>query len=263
MKNSLKQILDQIKEKQEQLDVEIDYESPTYRMHMGNKVRAREDITALRGLYREELLPRVLAVVATGDERLSDFVKIAKEEYGMSEIDSMVLVRSAIDTEAVDVFLDKDFSPSTFRVMSTALAEEIRESGISVMDSLEYRSDLNGIFLRNREDLEANLLASLEATFGTKLIATHLMEKVVSQAIEEEFDGPIYPVVITTPDQGLAGRLHDMLSGSVLLSVGVHLPIKSDKKIVLDNLDAEQVKEAMNTLKDTKKGKKAKKQKEI
>ena len=153
MKNSLKQIVNEIKEKQAQLDLEIDTELPTYRMHMGNKVRAREDIATLRGQYREELLPRVLAVVATGDERLSDFVKVAKEEYGMADVDSMVLVRSAISTEAVDVFLDKDLSPSTFRVMSTALAEEIRESGISVMDSLEYRSDLNGIFLRNREDL--------------------------------------------------------------------------------------------------------------
>lgn len=244
----LKEILKKIKEQEDILETEVDRESPTFRMLIGNKVKAPDEIKNLKEQYKEELKKRILAAVAYGPESAS-LAEEAKSTYEMIITNSDAIVRNAMVGSSLGYYLNKSFGPDTFGIVMQAVERDLENTDIPMPTDVRYSSSLYDGFLTTEEDLYTFGLLAVENVFGMQAVVHGLLEDIAKKALTEGFVGDILPVMVMSHNETDARKLSAVIRDSVIMQAGGD---DSPEGVVLVTKDAESIEAAMEALKNKK-----------
>lgn len=243
---SLKNILEELKAKELDRVAEPDPESPTYRMVLGNKIRAQEDIAQLRALYQENLRERMLMVIATGSMK-DELAKMASEEYGMTILSAEALANETLSKVIVKEYVKRDFSPTTFRVLRDALSQTMVENRLDNSLDLLYNSSTHSVHVENETDLRDVLIQTILNDLTAVPFVMKTLGDAANQAMKDDFDGHVYPVLVLADNEILANEIfRSVESQHVVVGEGSKT---SQQSYNMAKVDEESVKKFMNKLK--------------
>lgn len=244
----LSAILEQIKQKKTDLEYEVDTSSPTYRMAMGNKVRAKEDIQGLEALYAEEIKKRLILILVTG-KGADKFASMAEQDYDMIPVDASDLVNSVVNKIQVKEYVGKNFSPSAFETVSIAIRMTLGERGILSDSELVYDSNVHGVFIQDKHQFLSLVETSLLKDFSPQLFALDIIRESAKKGLQEGFDGEVFPVVAKVENEDLA-----LLISKEIKSVVVSTEGKQGKGVFhLEKVNKGTVAEVMSLIKNNSK----------
>jgi hypothetical protein len=215
----LKNIIETIRQKQQDLATEVDLDSPTYRMVMGNKIRAEEDIQGLKLDYRDLLMKKMIVALSTGSS-VDELASVSSDKYGMAVLDAEKIISDTMKKIQVKEFIQKDFTPSTFKTLRDNLNETLREKKLDSDLDLVYNSHKHNVFVESEQHLYNILLETVESDMSSLVFIEDILNQATEVAIEEGFDGTgVFPVFVICKNENLAKNINNNLE-STLISAG-------------------------------------------
>lgn len=162
------------------------------------KNQAALKINDLREEYKESLMKTVFTLFPIG-KGSSKFSDLAKLEGGALVVDGEEFYTNLATRVQQTMGPSKTFGLTQFIVLSTALRNWGVENEVDVM-ALNFSVDTITPTLRDVINTVRNLV---EKTNGQSLVKTYVEGQVVTQALEQEVDSKVVPVVIlnTTQDE--------------------------------------------------------------
>ena len=260
MTNNLQNILKEIKKNSDIVKAEVLEGENTTRVAKDRQTNAKRRILDLQVDYRNALLARTVFIVLYGPDA-KELAKIAENDFGSYAADAESVFNRIADEIPAILYLNKSSSPSLFDVIAHALEGVAAEAGVSEFNSIQYKSSRDAKILKSKDDLKEVIKHTIVNQVGSELLAVHAVTATFMKALETEFDGKVYPVVMYTPDanyaKALVNDIHKHLINHETYTITTSETEKVTKNtIVLDKVSKESVKSALTSIKKSLGGKK-------
>jgi len=204
--NDLRTILEKIKVQKSILNVEIGEESSTSRNLADRKRNAKVRIDELKAAYRNALLERTVFIVMYGNDAVK-MASMAEKEFGSYAADAEQVINRIVEEVPTQSYKGKNASPSLFDVISHAIEGVAAEAGVISFPNPIYSSSRHSGRLEDKEALKRLVTKVISEDIGTELIAVHAVTATFLKALDTEFDGKVYPVVLHTSSIAYATAL--------------------------------------------------------
>lgn len=173
------------------------------RVTKGRLTQSEEALHSLHTRYKNSLLQDSIFVLVTGSEkRIKKYAKIAEEDFGCFAVDAEEMYRSFLDTVPSRLYENTSSSSALFEHYVKALSERATKMGVSSHPMLILNSKYK-VQLKNKEEAHALLKRATNEHVGAELLAIDSIDKIVSLAVEKDFNQKVCPIVLYTTDEEL------------------------------------------------------------
>ncbi len=219
--------------------------------HMARKRTAQLRLPDLVRDYRTALSSHILPIIVTGSEA-SQFAATAKEKTGTAAVDGEAVyaeILSRLPKEVIGM-APKNVS----ELISRHFSDIAGESGILSYPAINHKSS-KGFVVNNTSDLEKFVKKTINSSLGVEISPIFSLRAIAEQALEAEFSGNLFPVLVVVKDESLVDSLvsaYSKLSGaSFLLTAGdVSANLNSEVLAKTSETDEEQVLKALTKVKN-------------
>lgn len=230
-------------------------ETATLNARKARKQQAKGRLDDLYVEYKKALVPNLVFVLAYGSGAES-FASISKEEGNTDAVSADALYEDLAGR--VDSRLLTNSSSSIFDSLSRHLSDIANEIGVSSYPYVRYSSKYSAK-VKNKEDVLGMAKTMINEDVGAEIVGLYAAEKATRNAMEQDFDGKVYPVVVYLKDATLAKAIKEGLSkiGARTYAVAVGSVGKGNSAkptLKLDKADNENVIEALKQIKNKIKG---------
>jgi hypothetical protein len=251
MTNSLNTILKEIKEKKAIVNADLDLNSPTARNMRDRQNSAKIRIEQLQVDYRNALLNQTVFIIMYGADA-EKMAKVAEKDFGSYAVNAETLFDRIANEVPANVYAGKNASPSLFDIISHALEGVAAEAGVTSFPQPIFRNSKHGRVLGSKADLTTLIKQVISEDVGSELIAVHAVTATFLKALDNEFNGRVYPVVLHTSDAQYAARLNEDINKRLqrqTFTVAVGADPISGSTLLIEKATKVALKEALTQIK--------------
>ena len=203
----LEELVEIINKKEILANQEVTENSATYRVRLGKKKRAEEDLKEHFNEYKDIIKDRSAFILVTGDKSV-EFSNIAKESFGCFTLEADGFYKDMANNVSPTLYTNYTASPHIFNILESGFAERAIELGISSHPRITFKSKYKKL-LKNREDMVELSKRAFNDCIGAELVGLDSLDKVAKQALseEEKYAGKVVPIILHTEDEGLVEEL--------------------------------------------------------
>lgn len=211
---------------------------------LGRKLTAKLRLDDLFFNYREAVRPRVLFILAVG-EGSDQFAKMAKEtEADVSSLPFDSLVQKMTEKTDKRLYEKGERNSTVLDVGNRILAEVALELGVRSYNFMNFKQQYEGRSSK-AEDVYDLYFRAIKDQVGSEMLALYLADHASRLAFKENFDGKVYPLIVTVrPDMLDIARSAFAKSGNMYRIVAVNTKIK-DSAANLEEVNEESVVKAL------------------
>jgi len=220
--------------------------------------KGRKRAAQLRLPYLERdykvALAKHLAVFLVVGKGSSTFGEMAEEITKAPVLDAEGFYKELFKRMPVEASSGKLAPKVVVDIMQRHLLDVAQELEIASFPLPHYKHS-RGFAINNSEDLYRFIKRVMLETAGAEIAAAYLLKQAAKQALEAEFDGDLYPLIVRLDDSSIADKtvegLSDVLGSVNLLTAGgVESKINTKAFSSIDDVTKTSV---LDTLKEVKK----------
>lgn len=246
--NELESLLEVIKLKKEIADQPIEENLVNYRVKLGKKKKAQEDLKELFLDYRDSVRKRAAYIVVVGANS-QKFAEVSEKDFGCFKYHADDFYKEITAKLNKHVYLNKTASPNMFDIIGGHFEEKALELGIIGYPPLLFESKYKKV-LKSSDDMVNLVKRAFNEKVGVEVVALDATNKVSKLAMDQEYSGTVVPVIMHTEDESLALSIAEGLksSGSVFLISAGSISENLSEDLIFDKIEKTTKKSVENTL---------------
>jgi hypothetical protein len=258
MTNELTGILQKIKEHKAILNVEVEDGSPTSRNMRDKQSNAKIRLEELTLAYRNSLVDRTVFIVLYG-KGATELSQVAEKEFGSYAADAEQSISRIVSEIPESQYLNKNGNAALIEAVTHAIEGLANEAGINSYPQPVFKSSEHGRRISSKEDMHGLVKHILAINVGSEMVAIHAVTATHSKAMDTDFDGRVYPVVLHTEDETYAKILVDDITNRLerqVFTIATEETAPIDKEtLVLKKNDKTSLKSVFTAIKKNLGGK--------
>lgn len=186
--------------------------------------QAIEKLPALRKAYMDAFGQNVFVLLPTG-KNAKTFGELAQQEGGAIVVDSSVFYKSLAARCQQTMGVHQTFGVTQFVTLRTQLHTWCRENNVR-MEDLNFANDT---ITKTSAEVYNKVKELVEKTNGQRLLKTYIEGQVVEQALNQEVDSKVVPVVIlNTSEDEQASLIGTLFRGKGLIVETDNVEVKEE-----------------------------------
>lgn len=205
---ALQKTLAKIQETQVLANSEVN-EQPrdTYRGRVGRQKKAKEQLTALKETYRQDLLNSAVFIVVSGSSAM-EFRDLSNAQ-GCFRADPNALYESLVSDIPTSLY-GREGTGSLFDMMTRHLEDQALELGVIGYPQLQYKKEYQKT-VKTKAEFLAVVKKAINDQVGAELVGIKAIKEIVDLAIDKGHKSKITPIILATDDASLALELDTAL----------------------------------------------------
>jgi hypothetical protein len=225
-----------------------------YVTKLGKIKKAQEKMVELFYTYRKQVEINAVIMI-TGGKKAEEFANLAKDECGCFAVSLDEMFNVLMEEIGEENYKNRAASAVVFEILNINLDILAERIGIQSVPYVNYNTKYNKTLKTLDDVVQLAKDAILELEDGALLPIFYAIDKVATQAVNEEYEGKNIPIVLYTEDMDLLAAA--ALSGKKLnpntfvLNIGGKVKdFKKIKSIKIDEVSSESVEKTLLDIRD-------------
>jgi len=258
MENSLKSIVETIKQRRSIVDTEKSLHEVVdpfaQRTKLGQIKRAKEDLKDLYLEYRTELKQRAAFVILTGSKK-EEFSALAEKDFGCFFLDADTFYLSILEKVPARLYTNFTASPTLFDHIGARFGDMAQDIEIIGHAAFLFESKYKKV-LKDKNDALELMKRAFNDKIGGEVVGLDAIHRVAARAVNEDFSEKTVPIILQTDDEllvkELARDLKRLTPNVFVVSIGTKVgkDIKNISTASIKTVTEESVKQSLLKIKE-------------
>jgi hypothetical protein len=254
--SEIQELVKKIKETKKMAERSPGNNPDNYAVKQGFIRRAKDDLEELYLKYRKVIQKESIFILVTGSKKQIDlFSETAAEKFDCFRYDAEEFYNRIAKEVHPAIYENKVSSSNLFDILSSIFEKFAQDLGIIGFPALLFNQKYKTT-MKNKSDLISVIKRAFNDNMGAELVGYYTIDMLSRKAVNDNFDGPIVPVVMECYDQELVKELSHRLAtitpNVFIVSVGsgkIDETIKNKSIACIEKALVDEVKETMVNIK--------------